>query len=786
MQGQHAFYAMKLDSFSRPAVKSWIRLLISSLASLGCLGSSLVSAQISGSIDIWPANSTVEVGGTRQFGVYVPITPNTVEWLVNGSPGGNAAIGTISGSGLYQAPAIAPANNVLSITARSTAFPTSQKTTSLTVTRSYPWLWSLSPSTIQTGSFSVSLNGNNFAADSVVQAGGVDLATTYVSKTRLLAAGVASAPGTLAFAVRQPGPGAVTGNKVNVSVQAVMVTVVVTPSTAMVTLGQSRSFTAAVTGSANTLVTWSVVGGPANGTVSASGFYVAPALVPAPSVIKVRAVSEASPSSYSEATVSIQAPVNSAARLAAARFLEQSSFGPNDASLAQVQALGIPAYLEHQFNLPASPIPIPSDNSAGALQRWILHHYTTAPDQLRQRIIYALSQILVVSVNKQVYADAMLPWMRAVSDHAFGHYKDLLRDVTRSSSMGKYLDLANSTKPGVGGGANENYARELFQLFTIGLWKLKPDGTLDLGSDGLPVSTYTQADVEQLSLALTGWTFATAPGAAPRSQNNEYHGAPMETRPANHETGSKWILGQMLPAGQTVEQDLESVLDLLMSHPNIAPFVSLRLIRSLVASNPSGGFVERISAVFQSTGGDLRAVVAAILSDPEARTDTPSANSGRLKEPILQVCGFLRALNGHFTAQQQLTYLFSYMAQSPLNPPSVFSWFSPLYRVPRSSLFGPEFQIYTPAEAVLRGNLFHYILSTPSSDFVIDLSPYQPYGNDMAGLVEVVNQRLLHGRMPEGMKQVLVDAATPGYDARTRIETVLYLTALSGQFAVQH
>jgi hypothetical protein len=236
-----------------------------------------------------------------------------------------------------------------------------------------------------------------------------------------------------------------------------------------------------------------------------------------------------------------------------------------------------------------------------------------------------------------------------------------------------------------------------------------------------------------------------------------------------------------------VEDDLESVLDLLMGHTNTAPFVATRLIRSLVLSNPSSGYIQRVADVFRNTDGDLPATITAILTDAEAREDMPTVNSGRLKEPLLHTCGLLRALNGHFNNPNQLVYLYAYMAQSPLNPPSVFSWFSPLYHVPRSPLFGPEFQIYTPMEATLRGNFFHYLLSNPSSgDFALDLSPFQPYGNDLPGLVELVNQKLLYGRMPAGMKPALIDAAAPGYDAATRIQTVLYLTALSGQYAVQH
>jgi len=750
-----------------------------------------LQAQVSGALDLWPRNSSVELGSTKQFGAYVPLNPSTVTWLVNDVPGGNATVGTISSTGLYQPPQLAPTNNQRIIKVQSTAFSTSFAATSLKGTRKYPCLWSASPvsgGTFQVGTFQASLNGSNFTPDSQVTANGVDLATTYVSPTKVTATGTAGV-GTLTFTVRQPGPGAVTGNTVSVQVAAATVAVSLTPSTTTVQLGANQSFSATVTGHANTAVTWSVggvIGGSAaEGLITSSGVYTAPAAMPASTSVIVRATSVANPATSAQTTVTLILPPSSIATLSAARFLEQSSFGPTPISLAEVQQLGIPAYLEQQFALPATAFPMPVGNSVQNLQRWILHHYTVAPDQLRQRVLYALSQIVVTSTSKLVYADEMLPWLSALRQHTFGNYRDLLRDVTKSSSMGKFLDLANSMKLGQGGGANENYPRELLQLFALGLWQLNPDGSQVLDGNTNAIPTYTQNDVTELALALTGRTYATAPGVTSSSANHEYHGAPMEARPQNHDITAKNVLGQTIPAGQTVEPDLESVLEILMNHPNTAPFIATRLIRSLVFSNPSDAYIERVASVFTATDGDLPAVVTAILTDVEARDDLATVNSGRLKEPILPVAGFLRALNGQFTSTQQLTYLFSYMAQIPLGPPSVFSWFSPLYRVPKSPLFGPEFQIYTPTEATLRGNLLYYLLSNPGSDFSLDLSPFQPYGNDLPGLVEAVNQRLLYGRMPAGFKQVLITAATPGYDAKTRIETVLYLTALSGQYTVQ-
>ena len=183
-----------------------------------------------------------------------------------------------------------------------------------------------------------------------------------------------------------------------------------------------------------------------------------------------------------------------------------------------VQQIGIDAYLDQQFGMRRRRFRA-FGQFDGHPPPWILYNYTTAPDQLRQRVIYALSQIIVTSGNKLIYPDEMLPWMNILSQHAFGNYRDLLKDVTKSPSMGKFLDLANSLKPGLGGGANENYAREIMQLFTIGLWQLNSDGSAAVDANGYAIPTYDQSTVVQVALALTGRTYATAPGAPPQSAN---------------------------------------------------------------------------------------------------------------------------------------------------------------------------------------------------------------------------------------------------------------------------
>lgn len=701
-------------------------------------------------MDIWPANASLEIGSTRQYGAYVPISPNTVVWEINGIVGGNATLGTISTTGSYKAPTMAPTPSTVTVTARSTAYPSVFASTPMTLTRKYPWLWGSSPSSIPAGNYQISFSGANLTPDAVLLANGSPIQTTYSSSTRLVGKGTAAA-GILNFAVSLPGPGAVTGNAVNVTVTAAAavtvavnptatslpaggiltlaatvtgsantavtwafngttggsastgfispggvytapspqtvtvratsvangtsfaqstvtvtnpapsVIVAIAPTTATLVTGTTRTFVATVTGTSNPAVTWSVNGvaggSTTTGFITTGGFYTAPGSVPSPTTVTVRATSVVNAAAFGQTVVPIAAPPTPVAWLDGARFLEQSSFGPKPSSLGEVTTLGIPAYLDQQLAMPVTAIPAAAQASMGALRQWQLHHYSAAPDQLRQRMAYTLSQIVVTSGSKLVNPNEIVPWLNLLQQHAFGNYRNLLRDLTKSPSMGKYLDLANSNKPGAGRGANENYPRELLQLFPIGLWELKPDGTLKLDIGGAPIPTYDQATVAQVALALTGWTYATAQGNTPQNNNWESFGAPMESRQANHETNSKTFLNCTLPAGQTVEQDLEGLLDCLMQHPNLAPFIATRLIRSLVTSNPSGAYVQRVAQKFENNGsgvrGDLAAVLRAILLDPEARQDVTSSTQGRLKDPILHLTGLVRALNGQFNPGQQ-------------------------------------------------------------------------------------------------------------------------------------
>jgi uncharacterized protein (DUF1800 family) len=473
----------------------------------------------------------------------------------------------------------------------------------------------------------------------------------------------------------------------------------------------------------------------------------------------------------------------------AARFLDQASFGPTAAEVAAVQQTGRLYWMAQQHNLPESALPDGLD--INQVTRNVFLNMANAPDQLRQRMIFALSQIFVVSANKNINGEELIPWYRLLSRNAFGNFKTLLKEATLSPTMGKYLDLANSMKATASTAPNENYPREVMQLFTIGLKELNQDGSPKLDAQGQPIPTYNQTTLREVSRALTGLTYPTQPGAAPVSNNWEYFTGFMEYRQQNHDSGAKTLLnGLVLPAGQTVKQDIDAVLDMLFQHPNTAPFIATRLIRLLTLSNPSPAYIQRVADVFVDNGqgarGDLWAVLTAVLNDPEA-TAPPTSQSGRMKDPTLHILGLGRALGAQIVDPSQFMYLFRNLGEQVLAPPTVFSFFSPLAPLPGyPGLYGPEFQIYSPGLAIQRGNFIYQILNGEfGSSFSLSLAQFVAVAGDPAALVEKVNQVLLFGRMSDGLRQILLTAAQATPDAGQRALGAVYLAALSDEYSVQ-
>jgi uncharacterized protein (DUF1800 family) len=527
-------------------------------------------------------------------------------------------------------------------------------------------------------------------------------------------------------------------------------------------------------------------------------------------------------------------PVTVVNQRAAVRFLEQSTFGPNDAQLAAVDTGGMESFLTAQFQAPTSdvnyPIPPLGMNDVHVLFPVFFQNALDAQagsDQLRQRVMFALNQIWVVSNNKVGQPEFYVPYLRVLTGDAFGSYRNLMEDVTLNPAMGIYLDMVNNAKPDLANGihANENYAREFMQLFTIGPNLLNSDGTPQIQS-GAFVPTYAQADIQALARAFTGWTYAPVAPATSCAQYPNYTrngGSPMVPCDAYHDTNPKTLFANtpfqvVLPQNQTAQQDLKGALDTIFNHPNLPPFVGRRMIQHFVTSNPSPTYVTNVAnafanGTFTSNGttfgdgkrGNMQALLAAVLLDPEARRGdvlaTENPVDGHLREPVLFLTNVIRAFHGTTDATNTIVYFGLDMGGEFLfNSGSVFNFFSPLYNIPAadfttppaSPLSGPEFQIFTSASSLARVNDIENVMFSPvfSNSTQIDLSAYAAiagHDNDLGTMVDAMNLQLLHGTMSAQMRTAVLSAvsALPNSDPMDRARTAAYLIVSSSQYQIQ-
>ncbi|MEO5925375.1 MAG: DUF1800 family protein [Bryobacteraceae bacterium] len=474
-------------------------------------------------------------------------------------------------------------------------------------------------------------------------------------------------------------------------------------------------------------------------------------------------------------------------QMSAFKFLRQSTWGPTPALVNHVVQVGKSAFLDEQFALPATPYPeaLVTMPNMELVSEQFFQNALQGQDQLRQRVAWALSQIWVASAIKVDNTHAMVPYIRVLEENAFGNVRDVLEKVTLTPAMGEFLDMVNNKKAsGVAPNIvmpNENYARELIQLFTLGLTVLNPDGS----TTGAP--TYGQADILEMARVLTGWTYGDAIAGDPTRINSRYYDGPMEPVANFHDLGSKTVLGATFAANQTARQDLAQALDLLFNHRNIAPFISKQLIQRLVKSNPSPQYISDISAVFANNGlgvrGDLKAIVKAILLHPEASA-TP--NSGKFSEPALFLTTLARGLNSTVIDHPYMTDFSQDMSQRIWFAPSVFNYFSPGYRTP-GGVTGPELQIWSTATAMTRTNFVAALVSGGfGSNFTIDTTPYVPVAGNPAALVDTANANLMGGTMGPEMRQAILTALASSTSNTDRIRTVLYLIGSSMQYQVEH
>lgn len=503
------------------------------------------------------------------------------------------------------------------------------------------------------------------------------------------------------------------------------------------------------------------------------------------------------------------------------QFLNQTTFGATPAESQNVIAVRYDAWIDSQMQAPASlqlpylrslPRPVNlAELHADRVDKWF-RDVVDGPDQLRQRVAFALSEITVVS---QLGALMQAPYAVAdyhdqLSLHAFGNYRDLLGVVTLHPAMGVYLSMLGNQKPDplLNIRPDENYARELMQLFSIGLVELNIDGSQKLDNLGQPIPTYDQAIIEGFAHVFTGWNYAGAPSFEQARQNDNNQSVPMQLYPAFHDTGAKTLLnGVIVPAGQTGDEDLQAALDNIFNHPNVGPFVAIRLIQRLVTSNPSPGYIQRVATVFNNNGfgvrGDLEAVVKAILLDVEARPAMPMEIDGKLKEPILRLTQLWRA----YDAQSQsgvfpLAPAYIIFGQGPMQAPHVFNFFSPFHapagEIRNSGLVAPEFEIATEYQNTFITNYFFILAfnwnseaATPGEDDVlIDISQEIAIAADTDALVAMVADKLLGGTITDTLRAEtaqMIDRVrifAPGNDAALAAEAI-YFIVTSPEFAYQ-
>ena len=474
----------------------------------------------------------------------------------------------------------------------------------------------------------------------------------------------------------------------------------------------------------------------------------------------------------------------------AVRFLEMTTWGPTPQSVVDVQTMGRDAWLAAQFAKPSSAWPDPNSTTEGVarLQTAFFNIALNGDDQLRQRASFALAQILVASAVKDTLFEQMVSYQRFMADYAFGTYRDLLTASTLNPSMGYFLDMVNNAKanPATGTAANENYARELMQLFTLGLVQLDAQG-VPITAGGATVPEYDQSTVSEMAKVMTGWTYGETPGFASLWTNMPYYFGPMVAFENFHDTTQKNInlpIPCLISAGGTAESDLSAALDCIYRQSNLAPFVSYRLIQRFVMSDPSPAYVGRVANAFQSSQGNLQTVITALLTDPEALSE----GAGKLAEPVLYATGLLRALNATVPAADSLTSQATLMGQTPLSPGSVFSYFSPFYRIPGLTPppVAPEFQAMNAATALARAN-FAYRVATNgiSAAIKVNLSNFQDLANNPPDLVEALNQALFRGEMDANVRGLLTTAASTSSNPASRVTSALYAAAAAPQYEVE-
>ena len=730
----------------------------------------LLSAQA-----ISPASVSLNLGATQQF-------------TSSGATSWTASAGTITASGLYTAPSAMPSSSTVTVTAKGPG-----GSASATVILASPQ--SISPATV-----SVVLG----ATQQFTSAGATAWAAAYGTVTT---SGLYTAPS----AISATGTDTVTATGPNGNGTATVT--LIPPAPAITGVGSNGQlplglFTTTITGTGFISGSVASLNGTPLGTTFSAGVLTVTGFASLSGAGTITVTNGAVTSSPFAVQIGVTNALVSSA--AARRFLEQSAFGPTPSDANNVQTLGFAGWLKQQYAMPQVSNYTSITSSQGGMPALFVTNAVMNPDQLRQRVAFALSQIFVTSIQKLIWNSNMVLYQNMLLGDAFSNFNQIMSDVTLSPAMGQYLDMANNAMgdPATGAAANENYARELMQLFTIGTQLLNPDGSPQLDGNGLPIPTYSQSNITEFARVYTGWTYAPAAGQPVAWNAYITSNGPMVPYPAEHDPGSKQLLNYpgapmtASPAGITPQQDLNNALANIFNHPNVGPFVGKQLIQHLVKSNPSPGYISRVAAAFNNNGqgvrGDMTAVITAILLDPEARANdaggSDQTTDGHLQEPALFIAAMVRAFGGQMTTQNYFEWDLVNLGQDIFNPSSVFNYYSPTYGVPGTPLLGPEFEIHTPNNAIWRANVVRSLFSQWSNPLqnygpgtTVDLTPFVSLAASPATLVNALDLTLTHGTMPAGMKTAILSAVTSDTSPLLqRVEDACYLILTSNYYNVWH
>jgi len=502
----------------------------------------------------------------------------------------------------------------------------------------------------------------------------------------------------------------------------------------------------------------------------------------------------------------------------AARFLQQAQFSSTEADIAAVQTQGYAGWLDQQLGQPVGPsgwdwLMSKGYNDAAFINNitpadyMVWHQLITSTDAVRMRVALALSEILVVSsigVSIQYRALAMAAYWDTLVNGAFGNFRDLLEAITLNPAMGVYLNTKGNQKanPATGRQPDENYAREVMQLFTIGLYELNPDGTVKTSANGQPIESYDQSTVTALATVFTGWDFDNtgATAANPLQVKN-----PMRLNPALHSTVAATFLGTTVPANTAGAAGLKIALDTLFRHPNVGPFLAKQLIQRLVTSNPSNAYVGRVAAVFNNNGagvrGDLRATVRALLLDNEARDASVAAqaDAGKLREPIVRFTQWARTFGAKSSTGDwkigDLSDTANRLGQSPLRAGSVFNFFRPGYVPPNTAFassgkLAPEFQITNESTVAGYLNFMQNVIRSGFADVTPTYTTELTLVSDPNALVDRLNLLLCAGQLSAATLSTIKTAitsiaVTTTAGQQNRLYAALLLTMASPQYLVQ-